>query len=432
MKIDLMVRINKRIWILFSMLLLTLSLQSQSIIVLKGGKIISPGKYKKTLKATVVIRGSKISQIILDDEFNAPNGSKIIDLNGKYIIPGLIDCHAHVTKSLNRAKLASWGITTILNPNCNLELVRNEKLKPSSNDTITRLLSTGPIISTSDMKMFGAFVADSPESAKQIVSELKSSGVDAIKLFYDDLGFIISPVRVIEPGIMKLIIEEAHQHGLRVFVHALKLNEAKEVLKSGADGLLHSVINDYVDDEFISLMKERNAFYVPTLSVFEAESDPSTWGRKQQTYDPISAFNMAYDSLQRPETLQQFRNSFTNTPQLVALLPVIRENLRRVSKAGIPVVMGTDMNAPGVLPYISSIMELFLEEEAGLSNEEVLRSATYDAAKALHLDDKVGAIAPGMNADLIILKTNPLKDLRSLLDSEAVIINGNIIRPRKY
>ena len=111
-------------------------------------------------------------------------------------------------------------------------------------------------------------------------------GVDAIKLIYADQAHSgRQPVPVMQPEVMRAIIEEAHRLGLKAYVHAPGMRYAKEVLRAGADGLVHSVTDAPLDDEFIMLMKKNGATYTTTLSLYTAVSDVAAWTRRLAAMD---------------------------------------------------------------------------------------------------------------------------------------------------
>ena len=424
-----LLRVTERVYFLILFVHLVCNVQAQKRIALVGGTVIPVEKSSTPFKGTILIHGSKVSQILIGEKPKIPADFQIIDVSGKYIIPGLIDGHAHVSSREQRAILSHWGITAILNPNSSLSDISNENhMQPEYDDTIARVLATGPLLGSGAFKAFGAMVVEQLDDVHNSISTLKSAGILAVKLMYDDLGYILPPLEMMNPELMRAVIQEAHQSGLKVFVHALNLENAKEVLKAGADAILHSVVSDTIDEEFINLMLRNKAFYVPTFSVFEASADIAMWGGRLKEIDITPAIQPLYDSLLNPATMKQFRSIYSNTYLLADRLPVIRDNLKRVSEARIPIVMGTDTNAPGVLPGVSSIMELILEVENGLSPLGALQTATINAAKALGLSDFYGSIAPGKIADIVVLNRNPLSNIRALTDINMVILGGRVLR----
>ncbi|NOT61976.1 MAG: hypothetical protein HOP19_17310 [Acidobacteria bacterium] len=138
----------------------------------------------------------------------------------------------------------------------------------------------------------GNFMPETPDEARGKVRELKAAGVDAIKLFYDDNARDGKPpMPVLKPEVMRAIIveahsrDEAHRQRLQVYVHVTNLKQAKEVLRAGADGLVHSIISEPIDAEFIGLMKKNRAIYIPTLALFNAFADITTWAQNLEAMD---------------------------------------------------------------------------------------------------------------------------------------------------
>ena len=262
-----------------------------------------------------------------------------------------------------------------------------------------------------------------------MVDELEALGVDAIKLMYDDMSWVSSrafPMLSIE--IVEAVIDAAHARDLKVFVHAPILGYAKQALAAGADGLLHGIISDRVDDEFIGLMRDSHAYYVSTLSMFYLATGLPAWTDRLEAYDLYNQIPQSiYEQLRSiPDT----GAGPLNKREAVALqLPMLNDNLVTLSEAGVPIVIGTDSGIPGMVPGVATHLELALHVEAGLSPQQSIQAATTSAARMLD-QDLNGTIAVGMIADLILLEADPLVDIGSTRRLVATIREGRVHRHR--
>jgi imidazolonepropionase-like amidohydrolase len=228
-------------------------------------------------------------------------------------------------------------------------------------------------------------------------------GADAIKFIYDDMA---RPDRgalpKMRPEVMRAIIDESHRQGLKAYVHALDLERAKEVLRAGADGLVHAVRSAVVDDEFLELMRARGAVYITTQALNQALFDPSGWARRLEAIDDRRTIPAA--------VYQRFAQMAPPIPDAAraAIIDRLRANVKKVHDAGVLVVAGTDTTVTGVLIGVSSQAELMLLVEDGLTARQALQAATINAARMLGREGLQGTVSAGKLADLVILDADVL------------------------
>src|SRR5262249_6227631 len=264
-----------------------------------------------------------------------------------------------------------------------------------------------------------------PQEARLMVAKVAATKPDIIKIRVDDN---LGATPKMTPDVYRAVIEEAHQRGLRVAAHIFYLEDAKDLLRAGADFIAHSVRDKEIDDEFISLMKKRDIPYCPTLtrelSTFVYESTPSFFS------DPFflrEADREVVAQLQEPQRQEAMRKSAPAQLYKEALT-VARRNLKKAADAGLLIVMGTDAG-----PFVNRFqgyfehLELEMMAEAGLTPAQILRAATSDAARAMKLD-RVGALTKGAWADFVGLERDPLKDIRSTRNIASVWIAGNQVK----
>jgi len=230
------------------------------------------------------------------------------------------------------------------------------------------------------------------------VQKLKALGVDAIKVARDDLTWASTRAMPLMPAeVLQALVDEAHRLQLKVYVHAPQLARAREALRAGVDGLLHGIVDEPIDQDFMALLKKNGAPYVPTLGMFEDVADVSAFARRQSPYwDQLGlqppAIYSAYISGFGVQLFQTLLNNSVSTKQH---LPVLRANLKQVFDAGIPIVMGTDTGFFGVLLGVATPLEMELMVEAGLKPADVIRAATINAARMIGRENEQGTIEAG-------------------------------------
>jgi imidazolonepropionase-like amidohydrolase len=265
--------------------------------------------------------------------------------------------------------------------------------------------------------MVGGPTPETPQQAQAVVKDLKSAGVDAIKIQYDDLSWSFKGgFPTMKRDVLDAIINEAHQQNLKVFAHAPVLKHAKTALRAGLDGLMHGIIDEPIDQEFIDLMKKNRASYVSTMTLFNDMADVNAFAKRQAPSWDRAALQPArlYEFFASPAGAQSFNRDFNNLAFVRDHLPTQKNNLKKVFDAGIPVVLGTDTGFQGVLIGVATQIELELLVDAGLTPSQALGAATINAARMIGREKDLGTVEAGKLADLVILDADPLQDIRNV------------------
>ena len=354
-------------------------------------------------------------------------GGRQIDARGRFLMPGLIDCHIHLLNMWTAKDEASMtaDIETELPKRLNdfLEAgVTTVKSVGDSEDDILRVrarLASGALAGPRLLATGAAFCApgshpattiygqnpwlrnratvetDSPERAREAVRRLSEKKVDAVKVIHHGgckhgspyffkaelLGLNVQILKL-EKAVLEAIIDEAHRYGLKATVHTVDVDAAIEALEAGADGLEHGVIEHRLDDDrVVDLLLRNRASYVPTLCLIRLEE--KTAG-------------------------------------------VRYANLKQVSDAGVRVALGTDSFCGFGKFGENAIEEAERSSQAGIGTAHILRMATKDAAEHLGVED-LGVVAPGKLADLLLLDGDPTSSIGALRKVSMVIQNGSII-----
>ena len=264
---------------------------------------------------------------------------------------------------------------------------------------------------------FGNYPPGTPEEARANVRELKAAGVDGVKLIYSDQAHTgRPPLPVMLADIMRAMIDEAHAQGLKAFVHAPTLAHAKEVLRAGADALVHSV-SDFPGGRRVPRADAEES-PPPTRRRYRSTRHFPTSRPWMESGSRTSTCGISSRPMRSP--LSQFGGRQGHTPC------VLRHRSRQTishmqnatfdgsSIAGFPVLAGTDTGVTGVLLGVSSQMELTLLVESGLTPAEARRAATINPATALGREKDLGTVEVNKLADLVIIDGDPLTNISNI------------------
>jgi imidazolonepropionase-like amidohydrolase len=389
-----------------------------------GATIIDGTGTSPINNGVLLIRNGRVVAVGSKEDVDIPASSTVVDVSGKFIIPGIINAHGHVgdVKGIegghysseniidNLSIYARYGITTVVSLGGDSK--QAESLR-AVNDTVStnrgRLFIAGEVISGKTV-----------DEALAVVDRNHQMGVDFMKIRVDDnLG--TSPKMSEE--IYRAVIQRSHELGYKIATHTYYLEDARKLLDAGTDMLAHSVRDLPVDDSFIQQLKEKKVGYCPTLtrevSAFVFESTPAFFS------DPF--FIREYDSvtiqpLKDPARQSQLRNS-KSAQTYKQQLPVAMANLKSLSDQGVPIVFGTDSGIPTRFMGYFEHLEMQMMADAGLTPMQIIVSATKNAAEYMGLKD-LGTITPRHRADFIVLDADPLADIRNARRISRVFIGG--------
>jgi imidazolonepropionase-like amidohydrolase len=394
---------------------------------LTGARLIDGTGRAPIERATLLIRDGRVEAAGTQAAVSIPAGSTRIDLSGKTVIPGLINAHAHVNADPSSTRpvrdqlvaqlrlYADYGVTTAVvlgsGPADVREALalRDEQAKGAIDRA--RLYVAAPSIRA----------AATEDEARQAVNRNADLRVDIIKIH------INGNANDMTPAVYGALIDQAHKRGLRVAAHLFYTRDARGLLNAGVDVFAHSVRDADIDGEMLAELKRRNVGYIPTLtrdlSVFVYETTPAFFS------DPFFMRHAAdYDAdmkrLSDP-ALQARTRSDTQAQSIKKALEQASRNVKIVADAGAPIAMGTDSGAgDGRWQGYFEHVELELMVKAGLTPMQALVAATGGAAGVMKLDEQLGTLEPGKRADLVVLRGNPLSDIRNTRQLDAVWIAG--------
>ena len=376
---------------------------------------------------TLVVRNGRIDAVGASDAVDVPPDAQRIDVSGKTIIPGLVNAHGHVnnvrgleaddafyTEDHVESQLglyARYGVTTVFSLGGDGPAGVAVRDRQGADLDHARLFLAGPVIT-----------ADSPEQAVEAVNAAAEMGADLIKIRVDDN---LGSSSKMPPEIYTAVIDAAHERGLRLAAHLYYLEDAKGLLEAGADLIAHSVRDEAVDDELISLLTENDICYCPTLmrevSTFVYESRPDWFD------DPFflkEADPAVIEGLSASDYQERIQGSRTAQLYKVALEQA-KTNLKTLSDAGVGIAMGTDTGPAGRFQGYFEHGELELMVESGMTPLQTIVASTGEAARCMQVDDELGTLETGKWADFVVLGANPLDDISNTNTIESVWIAGN-------
>lgn len=419
---------------------------------------------KKEPDQTVLIDSGRIIAVGPTSKVKLPLNCTRIDGTGKFAMPGMTDAHIHFFQSgglytrpdgLNLGAIYSYekdqqwikenlddqmarylacGVTTVIDvggPFSNYSVRDHVNANPRAPHAFV----TGPLISTYlpnnlDKRDPPILKVTTPAEARELVKKQVPYRPDFIKIWY-----IVLPGEKAESNlpIVQAAIEESHANGLKVCVHATEYQTAKLAVQAGADILVHSVDDEVLDESVLTLLKSRKIVYIPTLLVGQnyTRTFSQRFNFSNHDFKYANPFMLGtLMDLQHIDTLVSrfnYRNRKGRIPGAEDSIMAI--NLKAVQQRGGWVVSGTDAGNIGTLHGTSYLAELLAMRNCGLSNWEVLQSATINAARGFGHDNDYGSLQKGKIADLLLLDKDPTADLSALEEIGTVFHNGLAMTP---
>lgn len=416
-------------------------------LTITGGTLIDGSGRKPIEHSAVVIGNGRIVYAGARSAATLPKASRSLDATGKFLVPGFADMHNHLfdgTFELGRPSadlarnlqcLLARGITTVFDPTIELNaFVHLKQLAREHPTDYPNFFGAGSFAPQGGHgSREGNTTMESESAVRERVRSLKASGVDAIKLYFTDLTYVSKQSQpMLKREIMAAIIDEAHRQGLKAYVHAPILRYAKEVLRSGADGLMHGIVSDPVDEEFIALMKRNNAVYVTTHTIFYAAADLRAWSDRLVAFENSGLIPEALIRQgAQAQTVEAWKHRWDNLDWLKDHLSVLRANTRAMNDAGVLTVAGSDTSnsGAGIFLGLSSQVELALLAEAGIPTARIIQMATVNGARMFGREKEQGTLEAGKLADIVILDADPLADIKNIRSVHAVIKSGKLHFP---
>jgi imidazolonepropionase-like amidohydrolase len=342
----------------------------------------------------------------------APNAA-VIEGRGRTLLPGLIDAHVHMPEHLEAAahQALILGVTTELEMfNSGERLKRVKKLEAEDRADLAdlRTAGAGATVPGGHPTQMGGPPTPTltrPDEAQAFVDARIAEGSDYVKIIHDDgttWPWKKSHVPTVDNATMKALVEAAHRRGKLVVVHVLSEQQARDAILAGADGLAHLFFGDSVSADFVKLAASHHVFVIPTITTLYVDC-----GKPQ---GPALFADARLGSHVAAEWASMLKNVDVK-PGLNHLCTGLDEAVRKLSRAGVPLLTGTDSPALGNAYGASVHGELALLVQDGLTPVQALAAATSAPARTFRLTDR-GRIAAGMRADLVLVEGDPTKNIQ--------------------
>jgi imidazolonepropionase-like amidohydrolase len=357
---------------------------------------------------TVVVRGGLIAAIGPDEK--TPEGATIIDGAGKTLLPGLIDGHTHTFSSQHLKQALVFGVTTELDMFTDHNFAAQLRSEQAAGTAVDRadLLSSGTLVTApgghgTEYGMKIPTIAK-PEEADAFVAARLAEGSDYIKLIYDDGHELGIRFPTISRETLGAVIRATHARKKLAVVHVHALENARDAVSEGADGLVHLFFDKPIDDDFIARAVKTKVFVMPTLTVLEGVGGKASGASLVE--------DKALAPYLSPNDVRALKSSFPKRSGAEKTVGIPPDAVRKLRAAGVPLLAGTDASNPGTAHGASIHRELELLVAAGLSPSDALAAATSVPALRFGLDDR-GRIAPGLRADLVLVDGDPTADIKA-------------------
>ncbi len=461
-------------WSLASLLSCVAVLPAQAAagaLALDGVRVVDVERGRSGTPRCVRIENGRIAAITRPGARACRRDAEVVPLAGRYLMPGLIDMHAHlslgplvvrqdgdaiVMEALpddaiaehNAARLVGFGVTTIRNPAGDLAAAaRYETRRAAGALTGPESFDAGPVLNDAEVPGLATAVATADDVRRAVGAQVEA-GADWIKLYTG-----------LSPELLQAGIDAAHAQGRPAVAH-LEDVAWTDALAMGLDGLVHlmPVSPDLLapaDAEAYRASRRPGTYpFFEWWERFdpdgpEADRLVAAFDRHRPVFDatlvafhaafvqdqPDSAYLQDAERYAHPRLLANWQTFFTfalgwepeDFERAGAVWPKIQRMAARLYAGAARMTLGTDMSNPWIAPGISLHREIALLAEAGVPNARILRAGTVDAADALGAGERLGRIAVDYEADLLVLDGDPLADLAQARDAHALVLDGRYL-----
>jgi len=411
-------------------------LSGQASLLIENVTLIDGTGRPAVPNAWVLVEGDRITRVAVR-EIEAPRDSRRIDGSGKFLIPGLMDMHIHLSGGRGRGGpdegagtralhgFLYSGFTSVFDAGNNPDYIFGLRTRERAGQMVApRIFATGGVVTAPGGHGGGAgatLVDEWPGDMPLLDAHIEREP-DLVKLTFDEHGWGTRPlIPLLDPGLMAEIGRYFNEHGIRTTVHISHEFRARQAIEAGINTLAHPIIQGPVSDGFVSLMAATKVPMVSTLTIGE--------GYSRLVEHPEFLDRPIYQAVYEPEVLEQLRTTVrdayaarTWTTWMKVMTPVAQENLRLIVEAGGVIVLGSDQSTGP-----ASHRELELMVEGGIPALEAIRIGTLNAAIFMGRERELGSIEEGKLADLVLLSADPLEDISHTQDIDLVIKGGKIV-----
>ena len=387
---------------------------SQEPLALTNASVVNVRSGTVARSATVIMRGGRIESIASSQPVSpkppGEGGFRVIDLRGRYVVPGLIDAHVHIASLAQMRAALESGVTTVRSAGVShfVDVGLRELVKKgfvAGPDMIAAGYHVRPGVAPElfiDFPELGELMGglNSADALRRAVRANLSRGVDWIKTLATERAGTpdTDPRRqVYSQEELRILVVEAGTNNIPVMAHAHGAEGADAAVRAGVRSIEHGT---YLTDETLQMMAKQGTYFDPTADIVNDLTEPGG------DYD--------HAALKRRGEMMQ---------------PILKAAIGRAIKLGVKIVAGSDTGyGPNSVARVSR--EVGMLVDAGMTPLQALQAATITNAEMLRLEKQIGDSAGGFEADLLVVDANPLDTVRTLLDPLLVISNGRLVVDR--
>jgi imidazolonepropionase-like amidohydrolase len=415
-------------------------------LIFKCKVLINPASGKNLENAVVEVNNGRILRVGKIGDLKIPEGVKVMDNSDKYIIPGLIDTHAHLfggvtirhtTCDMLPIFYLAAGVTTVRSPGSmdpEGDMAMRNRID-SGRFLGPRCFLSGPYIEMEPVTVAWMNPVQTPEETRLKIDQWSKQGATSVKIYAAMHG-----------EILRAAIEHGHGHGLKVIAHVGAVTY-KEAIEMGIDELFHGIIampdtrpkgidqrarkqwsklTSELDltqpeiQEILRLAAESRVVLCPTAVIQEHLDMEEHHMDEQKKYFTPEAWEKIEERVKKPVQ-----------PQNEKIMEKNIQFIKMAHDAGCILAIGTDLTSFSMLPGYSLWREMEIFAEAGIEPMEILKAATINGAFAIGRTDQIGSVEPGKLADFVILNANPLENISNSRSVHRVVKEGIIYEPEK-
>lgn len=415
----------------------------QADLAIVGGMLIDGNEGTPVQNSVVLVEGDRIVDVGRVGTTEIPDGARVVDAEGKTVLPGLIESHAHLMivghgeyseyfpryedrimsgeiLRLSAEQLVWAGVTTARDVGAPLEPSVEVREEIATGETLgPRLFVSGPFI----VRDYGEYAdyfqveISSPEEARRAAAEILDGGADLLK-----------PWEVVEPEDLQAVVDVAEERGATVATHGGALDRIRADVEAGVTSIEHfpGGGKTYIGEEALELIVDSGTWMVPTwnggpiyrrtLQYPERLDHPLL-----EEFLPDDIYRDVRGSVEDFQRLGYFRGGKGHPTGY-------REKLMQLYEAGANIALGTDSGTPMNFHYEAMWQQMKVWVDYGMDPMHVIAAATRNGAELLGEADEFGTVEPGKKADVIVVDGNPLTGMRALRDPDVVVKDGEVLK----
>src|SRR4051812_3041058 len=420
-----------------------------AVVVYEGGRLIIGDGRPPIENGAMIVEGGRIIAVGLKGAVAAPARAGHVDLLGKTVMPAMINAHVHI----GYEGYTSWGAANYTPQNVLDHLQREAFYGVGAPQSVGSSPTTEALQFQRDQQG-GKFPAASrfffmpgmapphggpdhvlmaatdalhvinevttPQEARAAVQAMAAKQIGSVKLWFDDRR---GTYPKLAPETVRAIVDEAHAHHMRVNAHATTLPDQKEVVRDGADVLVHMVQNEKLDDEFLALLKEKKPYWATVIGLGDrtevCEHDPF--------FEEALPAPLVAEIRATVEARPLAPSCGPPPPTAARREEIVVYNFQKMIVSGARIVLGTDTGLhPGHTFGTGDHHELARWVQLGLPPAEAIVAATSRPAELLGIGD-MGTLAVGKSADFVVLDANPLDDIHNTRKIARVYLRGRLL-----